>query len=1280
MPNSTQQRAEAIFIEALDRPAADRPRFIQSQCGEDAELLARVQDLVTADAAAGDDHFLESKFMDSAGSEPSPADAHGNDRANQVTAIDSERFEIISVHDRGGLGEVLLARDRQLGRDVAIKQILEKWRNHQEAGVRFLQEAEVTGRLEHPGVVPVYALGNWPDGRPYYAMRFIEGKTLKQVIAESSRDARSIQMRGLLNRFVDVCNTIDYAHSRGVIHRDIKPSNIMVGPYGETLLVDWGLAKMLDTDFDDSLTAQFLQQVDDDRESKGDSSRTRVGGVVGTPQYMSPEQASGKVNAIGVGTDIYLLGGTLYQILTGQPPHNDQSIAELMQRIKRGDLTPPSEVNSSVPPALEAICLKAMSQHPADRYLSARALAGDLESWLADERVSVYREPVTARVRRWTRKHPAIATSGLVATLLVTTACVAGSMLWSYQQAQKFELQLDRSAKEMQLLASQAQRLNEAKELAESAWDMSNREIQANRFESAVGLLQRSAGVLELQPELDSQRIRLQDRIDRLEKLTAFYRQAEMSEEFNVMSRDTQGIMAATAALRSLGIWDRLDWWAHLPDQDLNPQQSDQLRWDAYQQWLMLDGMLVKTIGTRLFGVMQNSGGGGRLLRALRRMQTGAGRDEAEAALVVSDRIDFFRQAETTRWYRGIARYRLRTGSRVKAEDLGTPRNAADAQKMGVLCLLSAMDPSFRVVFRDYNDQDAIVAGRDLFRRSATLRPDHYWTQLALGQMQYFLARRQIANGPTQADWKIYQPAIQTMGRCIAINPNSAFALADRSSLFRFQHDRLVENQAGQGSDPESQATANELLRWSMQDAQHAYQIGSVSQPWVGWTYGMALAASGQTKEAVDVFLKTSTQTLPLLTSSDSTLIQAEDIRGRQEAAEFVQQQLQKNSSANGRCSERFRLQACLASICLNQQKQDEAQTQIDAAMAGALDGDDAAGEDPAGAHAFAVRGMLHLNDQAFDIAATYFQRANQLDPNHLWAVYGAGVCLESQSDLQAALSSFQRAATLADHNEHRAACLLGVGRVLATMGRYDASLAAFQQAQAIDAACNLSKAAEPLILRYRKQQADAGETVASELDALKQFLKRLAALPRVTKVDIPAATSQEPMRAAVLNGDFELGSLQYWNHESGIRWLNRQGYDSTAIVTPTDRTPDGFSLRVIGDAVENDEGQKNQDAYGSTLQTFPLPSKTRCQLSVWVKTVDLTPGSAKIELLIPDRPITELWVPSGEQDWTELTTDFEVGQPSDPSMTTVPVQLQIVSKGSGEVFYDDLSVTIFPQ
>ena len=232
---------------------------------------------------------------------------------------------------------------------------------------RFLLEAEVTGRLEHPGIVPVYGLGTSSDGRPYYAMRFVRGESLKEAIShlhhgETEAGTQPVGIgrwncASCWHGFCDVCNAMEYAHSRGVIHRDLKPSNVLLGPYGETLVVDWGLAKIVGRpDPNAPATEATLKPA-----SASGSSETVAGTAIGTPTYMSPEQAEGRLEDLGPASDIYSLGATLYSLLTGRAPFESADIAEVLRQVQRGEFPPPRQVNRRVPRPLEAVVKKAMA-------------------------------------------------------------------------------------------------------------------------------------------------------------------------------------------------------------------------------------------------------------------------------------------------------------------------------------------------------------------------------------------------------------------------------------------------------------------------------------------------------------------------------------------------------------------------------------------------------------------------------------------------------------------------------------------------------------------------------------------------------------------------------------------------------------------------------------------------------------------------------------------------------------------------------------------------------
>ena len=355
-----------------------------------------------------------------------------------------ERFDIQQIHAQGGLGVVFLARDQEIDRTVALKQIKSQWADDEDSRARFLLEARITGRLEHPGIVPIYALGADATGRPYYAMRLIRGESLLEVLqrfhsprgASADPRGRTPEVRKLLRRFVDVCNAVDYAHSKGVIHRDLKPSNIMVGKYGETLVVDWGLAKVIGSDEDVALTTRMVRKPD----AEGGDTGTRIGATIGTPAYMSPEQAAGRNDELGPATDVYSLGATLYHLLTGALPHNvDDDIGVAFAKLEHGRIAPPIARAEWLPKPLSSICVKALAAKPENRYASARALSDDIERWLNDEPVRAHADNLLERAYRWTRNHRTLATSLLVGYLVAAAAVVIGVIGWNHIKTQRLQ-------------------------------------------------------------------------------------------------------------------------------------------------------------------------------------------------------------------------------------------------------------------------------------------------------------------------------------------------------------------------------------------------------------------------------------------------------------------------------------------------------------------------------------------------------------------------------------------------------------------------------------------------------------------------------------------------------------------------------------------------------------------------------------------------------------------------------------------------------------------------
>ncbi len=353
------------------------------------------------------------------------------------------RYQVLKVHDAGGLGVVYVAHDNELGRQVAVKGIRPELASSGDHRGRFHREANLTGGLEHPGIVPVYGLGADDRGQPYYAMKFIDGEQLTEAIkryhrqrrspepptAETASDESLVDLGDLLDVLVAACETIAFAHSRGVIHRDIKPDNILIGGYGEVLVVDWGLAKT-DADKDEGNGSSGIVS---GRPDNG-LFETANGSAGGTPLFMSPEQAraaklpsDGRDDQVGPASDIYSLGATLYQILTGRYCVAGRSTPAVVEEILAGRIAPIRPSNPEVPRPLEAICRKALALEPQARYASAKDLAADIRRFRKDQPVTAWPDPWHESLRRWIKQHRTFVTS-LAAAVVV--AVVGLTIAW----------------------------------------------------------------------------------------------------------------------------------------------------------------------------------------------------------------------------------------------------------------------------------------------------------------------------------------------------------------------------------------------------------------------------------------------------------------------------------------------------------------------------------------------------------------------------------------------------------------------------------------------------------------------------------------------------------------------------------------------------------------------------------------------------------------------------------------------------------------------------------
>lgn len=1150
---------------------------------------------------------------------------------------EQERFEIISEHARGGLGEVLLARDRQLNRQVALKRIREKWAEHNYARVRFQLEAEITGRLEHPGVVPVYALGTGSDGEVFYAMRFIRGESLEAAVGDfhksggqRSMRTRSAEFRNLMRRFVDVCNTIGYAHSRGIIHRDLKPANIMLGKYGETLVVDWGLAKQLGTA--EAIASAAPESLIMAGSGSG-SAPTQFGSAVGTPQYMSPEQAAGRLDRMGPSTDVFGLGATLYHLLTNQPPQKEDSVERILDRVEHGDFPVPTEVVSAVPLPLEAICLKAMALRPSDRYSSPSAMGADVERWLADEPVAVCHDSLTVRAVRWVRKHQTLATTSAVAMVLLTIASVMGSLAWTKFEHQQFQMR--------QAEVQRKAEMHEAEQLRRSRLEASLATTQAivqqqladNRFGPAATVLDSAAKTLQGEEEFTADRIAILARADRLRHIAEFYRLAHFAEEANYLTQDEGEIIATVKSLDLLGVWNQADWWNHLPADDLNPVQHDQLKQAVYKQLV-----LIASTYTKLTGIRTLQGVGGKMPESMAQ-RLGAifskdGKDEARATLRICDMANRFRYAECLRWYRGIAGMRLLKSTLVNSRRLAPPRSSADAYELGILLVTRAIVKDFP--FTHYcGVEDDLMNAREVLGVASDLDPDHYWTHLVLAQTGYLLAERAAEQGDPEA-WRLYETTRQTFGRCIALQPEAPFAYADLSSVCLREMEVISRSRILSQADIERMK--DNLLECCGRYANQAV-ARSPDSAWVYWHLGHALAAASRIEEAMEAYSQAVQLGLQFSEDTNEHVIDVDEIRGRGRMIADAEKLIREGKDQSV-------LQAVVAGAYLTVRDYENARPYAEASV------------EFAEVHplAWSVRGLIAMEDGDLQLAIGHFQKCRQSDPTSFWATMGMALCHEQLGANADALNLFREANGLARANYHSSDALIGQARTLMRMGQSEEAGQMLAAAREAYAACRLDQ-----VRHLSKQLKD--QLVQNEIESLRH----ISTLDIVNNRRI-ADTST----VAVPNGDFEIPLGTYWSNTGAIPWKLTGSGESAVTLDTIVRQQGHSSLKVTAAGMA-------EGAFAETRQTITVEENQVYRLQVWFRSENTKP--AALQCFVEDERgnrETVIVAEGGTYDWKEFSATFAAPTSRRfPGLT--PMTLGIVCDKDAQIWIDDIRVARQP-
>ena len=532
-------RAERVLAEYLERKAAGQPVTLETVCAENPSIAGELRELLPLmDAVLGElgnsvvvlppraphlEHDLDPGVSLEA---PPPAAALSGSSLQLLERLSTHtppksRYRVLEEVGSGGMGTVYRVWDEDLRRPLAMK-VVRQFNAFQAARVspeeeralaRFLEEAQITGQLDHPGIVPVHELGLDDKGRPYFTMRLVRGRSLAEVfelVATGEEGWSETRALGVLLR---VCESVAFAHSKKVIHRDLKPTNVMVGKFGEVLVMDWGLARVLgSTDRHDlrvATTSQRSASLRTDRaEDRSDSADsplfTMDGAVVGTPAYMPPEQARGEIEKLGPRSDVYALGAMLYHLLAGHMPYVPResriSNRTVLALLIQGPPTPLVELREDVPAEIVAICEKAMARDPEERYGDTLAMAEDLRAYLEHRVVRAYETGAWAEARKWVRRNRWLAASLAAGVLVLVVGLVTALVLKeradeSESRARDNEQLAVRRTEEVMRLSA-AHDLDKLLQEADELWP-----VRPELVERLQGWIERARGLVAQLPE-----------------------------------------------------------------------------------------------------------------------------------------------------------------------------------------------------------------------------------------------------------------------------------------------------------------------------------------------------------------------------------------------------------------------------------------------------------------------------------------------------------------------------------------------------------------------------------------------------------------------------------------------------------------------------------------------------------------------------------------------------------------------------------------------------------
>lgn len=949
------------------------------------------------------------------------------------------RYRLSAKHARGGFGLVWRADDQALGREVALKQLSYQLAIEPSYRQRFVSEARIAAQLQHPGIVPVYDVGDGAAGDPYYTMKLVRGQTFSEAIRlfhekDGKPTDRPVEYLRLLNAFLSVTRAMAYAHSRRVIHRDLKPDNILLGDFGETVILDWGLAKVLDAP-----VAGVPGQPHEHELPKADSAlnlhpssehETVAGTVMGTPAYMAPEQAAGRIGLVDELSDVYALGAMLYQVLSGKPPFRGTTSDEVLTQVMQAEPPSPRALAPHTPRQLEAICLKAMAKERGRRYASAADLARDLERYLADEPIRAYRETRWEALKRWGRRHRTIVATGLVALFLIMASAAGGVLLLQDAEQKRRQRDLEENTR------TELRRQREAQELQASAVSreqLALADLHADQWTSAEKLLGQAVERLEGQPELDELRGRLEKRHGRARRLEQYYRYADLTEKLAFLEYDEEALLVCTRALDQIGVLShKLDWWQHLPiDKDeLNPDQASRLQEDVYRTLLYLAVLNVKNAIVNLHDPPASQA----YLRAA-----------VEAVEVLHRR----QMSKTGRILVYMCRKILGEPNNEKFENF-VPTSTADYYFLGIaqVWLSSAADndalsKGLKLIFGQLPQgngldlRDPRAMSERMLRTAITGDPRHYWANFWLGWS--FSAAR------------YYRAAELAFNTCVAVRPNQALGFSERAQALLRQRLQvnfrrglpfvLVKPEQMPARFRELQ---DELERRVLSDLERAAAL-EPNEPWIHWLRMSALYGLAHWEDSTRAALRAVELERPLRAWEGHFYAYEQRKSRLEEARNLLAQPLTR---AWPQYVEGWLLLASIHWALASDDDPAVVKRNEDAALQAV---DHALRLNASTAAALAIRGAVQTNRRQFAQALTDFRAALAIDPGNPLAQVGEAQALEGLGERDQALATYDRvlaqpATNWKQSNWHRREVELGRARLLLTLRRPTEALTAFEK------------------------------------------------------------------------------------------------------------------------------------------------------------------------------------------------------------------------------------------